>query len=163
MSSDTEYLSILNEGTAAKQYALATSLEAQGTPETLCRAALLMIRSAESGFEPAKAVFFFDFNRKGHMHVNKNRFKLIECAAKDYSKAFSWFSEAAENGHLAASYYLGKMYFKGRAPKPTRSKDWVTSSMPLRSDIRKPSTTWARCMNRDATSPRIRSKHSPGT
>ncbi len=142
MCSDEEYLSIINEGTAAQQYNEAIGLEAQGTHEALCRAALLMIRSAESGFEPAKAVFHFDFNRKNHMHVNKNRFGLIEWAAKigyveaqyslgaryrkgldvkkDYSKAFDWFSKASENGHLAASYYLGKMYFKGRGTEVNR-------------------------------------------
>lgn len=155
MNSDMEYLTILNEGTAVKQYYVAMNLEAEGTPEALCRAALLLIRSAESGFEPAKTVFYFDFNRKGHMHVNKNRFKLIECAAKlgytdaqysigaryrkgldvkkDYSKAFSWFSEAAENGHLAASYYLGKMYFKGRGTEadPIKGLGYIVNAATL--------------------------------
>ncbi len=138
--SNNDYLDKLNNGKAKEQYETGLDLEAKGDHQSLSRASLLFIRAAESGYNPAKKVFFFDFNRKNHMHVTPNRFKVIENAAKmgyveaqyslgaryrkgldvpkDYDKAFLWFSKAAENGHLGANYYLGKMYVKGRGTEP---------------------------------------------
>ncbi len=134
--SEEDYLNQLNNEKPKKQYMAGLDLECKGDHQSLFRAALLFIRSAESGYEPAMKVFHFDFNRKGQMHVTPNRFKVIEIAAKmgyveaqyslgaryrkgldvtkDYDKAFLWFSKAADNGHLGANYYLGKMYMKGR-------------------------------------------------
>jgi len=152
---DDDYLHQLNEGSARKQYEIALDLEARGEHEDLFRAALLFIRSAESGYEPAKMVFHFDFNRKNHMHVTPNRLKVLENAAKmgyvdaqyslgghyrkgldvqkDYDKAFFWFSKAASNGHLGANYYLGKMYVKGRGtePDPIRGLGYIVNSANL--------------------------------
>ncbi len=137
---EEEFLTTLNERAAKEQYETALDLETKGSHQDLFRAALLFIRSAESGYKPAKKVFYFDFNTKGHMHVTPNRLAVIENAAKmgyvdaqysigcryrkgldvrkDYDKAFFWFTKAADNGHLGASYYLGKMYMKGRGTNP---------------------------------------------
>jgi TPR repeat protein len=66
-----------------------------------------LFQSANNGFVKAEFELgkFYNFGNK-QLQISKN-----------HSKAFQYYSSAAEQGHAFAQYYLGFMYFKGQGVK----------------------------------------------
>lgn len=63
---------------------------------------MLLMEQAESG------------NAKAQYAIGKHYYQEYGNPQNDYSKAFYWFTKAAEQEHVQAQYYLGQMYDTGR-------------------------------------------------